>query len=209
MNFSYEEKSMVGEPHRRQFTFSCKVGGMEFDGTASTKKEAKQIAAKAMLYYFEEMLKENASEFSKSSSSGSEIVVPWVIPLLELPSVEQVLDDYRRMRKPHIKPVVDGLRYRKNFFLKLPEANRREAQKILMDHDYLPSMDIVDLAFKALNLKYKIDSLPENALRFSLVDCDYDCVICGHRFELFEKIIQYLKTMLNVCNVDESIDVFT
>lgn len=45
----FVEISDVGPPHCRQFTYECSVGSVKTRATASTKKQAKQIAAKEIL----------------------------------------------------------------------------------------------------------------------------------------------------------------
>lgn len=43
------EISSVGPPHNKEFTFECKIASITTEAKASTKKMAKQIAAKEML----------------------------------------------------------------------------------------------------------------------------------------------------------------
>lgn len=193
-----------GEDHCREFTFECRVGPDQCVGAALTKREAKQIAAKNMLERLEDKSLDSESTSGDSIDSDNQ-TVPWVIPLLEIPSVEEVLNEYRRLKKPYIKPVTDGLRYRKNFFLKLPEPNRREAQRILTIDDSFSPIDVVDQTFKALHINYTVEKVSGNKLRFALIDCDFDCVIFGHPHELYFEVIHYLRTMLNFQNVEESI----
>lgn len=45
----FVEISDVGPPHCRQFTYECSVGSVKTRATASTKKQAKQIAANEIL----------------------------------------------------------------------------------------------------------------------------------------------------------------
>lgn len=45
----YIEISAVGPPHYREFTYDCQLGSFKTRATASTKKQARQIAAKEML----------------------------------------------------------------------------------------------------------------------------------------------------------------
>lgn len=179
----------------------CRIGHNQCNGTAPQKKKARQIAAIKML----ELLDENSLTSDDSADSERFEAVPWVIPLLEMPSVKDVLDEYRRLRKPHIKPVTDPLRYRRNFFLKFPEANKKMAQDILKDDEIFRPIEIIDRVLKALNLKYTVERMQNNNRRFALVDCDFDCVIVGREHELLPKVVNYFKTMLNVQNVEEAI----
>lgn len=45
----FEEVSAEGPPHCREFTYDCRVASITTRAKASTKKQAKQIAAKEML----------------------------------------------------------------------------------------------------------------------------------------------------------------
>lgn len=65
--------------------------------------------------------------------------------------------------------------------------------------------EIVDQALKALNLNYEIKPLasPRGFKRFCLLDTKYDCVIIEHIDTLFVKVIDYLKTMLNIKNLSD------
>lgn len=45
----FKEISDVGPPHCREFTYDCMVASVRTRATASTKKQAKQIAAQEML----------------------------------------------------------------------------------------------------------------------------------------------------------------
>lgn len=199
------EVSVGGADHQRVFTMGCKIGYNQCNGTAPKKREARQIAAKKMLELLDENSLTSVDSDGNSVDSDRFEAVPWLIPLLEMPSVKEVLDEYRRLRKPHIKPVTDPLRYRKNFFLKFPEANKKMAQDILKNDEICRPMEIVDRVLRALNLKYTNERVQNNNRRFALVDCDFDCVIVGREHELLPKVVNYLKTMLNVQNVEEAI----
>lgn len=194
--------SVTGESHQREFTFGCKLGLNEKHGIASTKKEAKQKAACLMLECIgEEFSSDTESSFSESCDPAS-----WVLPLQEIQSVEEVLAEYRRLKKPYIQPVEDGLRNRQNFFLKLPEADRLMAQNLLMCYcaDVISAKDIVDEVCEVLRLKYRLESRRNGLKVFALAETRYDCVIIAKASELFERVIDYLKTMLNLQNPVES-----
>lgn len=137
-------------------------------------------------------------------SINSSDLVPIVIPLLEVPSIEEILADYRRLKKPYIQPVKDGLRYRKNYFIRLPSADRNNAQQALMHNvsSSISAEDIVDQTCRALHLEYEIRAMstPPKYKRFCLLDTKYDCVIIDHIDIIFSKIIDYFKTMLNLQN---------
>ncbi|XP_055308511.1 uncharacterized protein LOC129572558 [Sitodiplosis mosellana] len=202
-----EEISVTGEgSHKPEFTYRCKLGTNETYGVAATKKEAKRIASEEMLKKLEAQLEREDSTSCDSSSICSNEVVPNVLPLMNLPTVEEVLAEYRRLKKPYLQPVVDGLRYRKNFFMNLPAGDRRMAQQVLTNRsDVVSAKEMVDQTCKVLNLKYEIKPMktPPNYLRFCLIDTKYDCVFIEHSNKLFSRIVEYFKTMLKMQNLAE------
>lgn len=54
----YVAVSDIGPPHARIFTFQCVVSSFKEQGTATTKKQAKQIAAKKMLDRIQNLVKD-------------------------------------------------------------------------------------------------------------------------------------------------------
>lgn len=71
----------VGPPHARIFTIRCKVSNFEEDGIATTKKQAKHYAAKAMIDRIRGLMnnsndsykEKNGEEYSPNSSCNSTI----------------------------------------------------------------------------------------------------------------------------------------
>lgn len=177
-------------------------------GKANTKKEARRQASGEMLKLLEALIdKEDTTSCDSISGSsiGSSEVVPNVLPLMELPTVEEILAEYRRRKKPYLQPPVDGLRYRKNFFLNLPAADKCKAQKVLTDNRWNSPEETVFQTCEVLNIKYEIRSMyqPSNFKRFSFVGSKYDCVVIDHADKLFIKVADYFRTMLNIENPAE------
>lgn len=192
-------ESEAGEAHKKEFRYSCNLGDHQSHGIGTTKKEAKQRAAKQMYELID------SSDSSSLSGCENECEnVQWLIPLEELPTVEDILAEYHRLKKQYVSPPNIGIRYRKNFFLKLPLENRMKAEQILIQNhsDGLASArNIVDDVMRTLKLNYNVR--PKSSLFvFTLEDSDYDCVIMSQQSDLYYKVIDYLKTMLNVRNID-------
>lgn len=183
---------MTGEAHQKTFTVNCNVMEHHEFGNGSTKKEAKQNAAKNMLDHF----KDPNSNFLEN------YVTPSPIEIEELPSVEDVLKEYRRLKKQTHTSVNSSIRYRKNFFLKLPEKNQANAKRFLSDNYlYLAGpKEVVKQVFNALNLEFKIQNMPNNRnfKIFTLENANYDCTIIETAERLYERVIEYLKVMLNM-----------
>lgn len=121
----------------------------------------------------------------------------------ELPTVDEVLAEYRKMKcKPTTSAKTD-LRHRKDFFLKLPKENQTNAKQVLMT-DYSNPIEaklIIHKAMQALNLEYEIKKFGADRAIFTLNDPNYDCTIAERPGELFDRVIDYLKTMLNMQKV--------
>lgn len=175
-----------GEPHRPQFTSICKLASIKRTGTFSTKKGAKQLAAKAML--------EVVQNISQNEHQQQ-------VATLDTDSTEKVLRTYRELKKSDQKYTAIQLRKRHKYFEKLPVEDRNAAYDILMKEDeiYGSSKDKVDLTCKALKLKYEIKDVPDHPDRFKvfILHGDYDCVMCEKETNLYDRIIDYFKTMMN------------
>lgn len=198
--YSFDTVEIGGKDHQKEFKTTCTIDNCQRSGVGFQKKEAKQKAAMEMLNYLSETADMDTTSGSESLSICSN--VPWVLPIEELPSVEDVLAEYRRLKSQHyVRPVSSGIRCRKNFFLKLPEENRNQAIQLLT-HKYIGVVspkNIVDAALLVLGLKYKIDTKSCCHI-FSLVDSGYDCVLIGQSYDIYDKVAAYLKVMLNVPN---------
>lgn len=183
---------MTGGPaHQREFTVECKVDGSSCTAKGLTKKKARYFAAEAMLLQLSDI---------EINNNNDQTVKP--LTVLDLPTIEEVIADYRRLKTPHIKPQINLLRIRPNFFLNLPKADRTIARVLLTGKSgiFLGDEEIVHLVCEALKLKYKIEdiSLKNGIHRIFSLDCDYDCVIVATVGTLFAKVIKYFKTMLDI-----------
>lgn len=184
----FEELQASGEPHRPLFTFVCKLSSVKRIGTFTTKRGAKQIAARRVL--------EIIQNFSQNDEKK-------LIATVDAEPPEKTLRRYREIRKLPTKPTTLRLRDRHNFFLRLPEADRNEAIKILMDDSmviYGTNKDKVDLICKALKLKYAITDVPNHQQQFKAFNLieNFDCVLVGKEDNLCDLVIDYMKTMLNL-----------
>lgn len=188
----------TGQDHQKEFTFVCIVDKYQCQGTAKKKQLAKHNAAMTMIKLIEEKIEANelVSENGLANSSVA-------LDVEDLPTVDEVLAEYRRMKNKSSTPLKFNLRHRKDFFLKLPKQNQTEAKRVLMkDHsDPVQARYIVEEAMVALNLKYEIKRFAGNRAIFTLIEPKYDCTIAERYDELFIRVIDYLKTMLNMQKV--------
>lgn len=181
-----------GDPHRPIFTVKCQLSSISRTGTYSTKKGAKQIAARAVL--------DIVQNFTQNEEKQQIATVPQSEP------PEKLFITYRELKNSGIKPKTIRLRDRHQFFLRLPEADRIEAKKYLLSESgiYGTSKDIVDLVCDALKLKYNIYNVPNDVKGrkiFALSNSNHDCVLAGSEPQLYDDVIEHLKTMMNL-NMD-------
>lgn len=181
-----------GDPHRPVFTYKCQLSSISRTGTYSTKKGAKQIAARAVL--------EIVQNFPQNEEQQQLATIAHSEP------PEKLFITYRELKKSGIKPKTIRLRDRHQFFLRLPQDDRIEAIKYLLDESgiYGTRKDIVDLVCDALKLKYDIYNVPNDTKGrkiFALSSTNHDCVLTGSEPQLYDEIIEHFKTMLNL-NMD-------
>lgn len=176
-----------GEPHRPEFTVVCQLAHIKRTGTSSTKKGAKQIAAQAML------------SFVQSISQNED---QQQIATVDAEPIEKTFRTYRELKKSDIKPISIRLRHRHNFFMRLPIEDREAACQIINDYSVNggTSKDKVDLVCKALKQKYDIKEMPNHKHNYKLFVLlgDYDCVITDKEPELYDRILDYFKVMMNL-----------
>lgn len=159
---------------------------MKYTGKASTKKGAKQNAAQAMLAFVQ-----NASQNENQMQIATVVADP----------PDKTFRTYRELKHSDIKPITIRIRDRHNFFLRLPDADRREAYRLLRSNTAAigSSKDIVDLVCKALRLDYEIKDIPGHIQRNKMfvLTGDFDCVIADKEPDLYERIIKYFGRMLS------------
>ena len=183
----FEIQQAYGEPHRPVFTVKCQLSSIIRTGTYSTKKGAKQIAARAVL--------DIVQSFPQNEEQQQLATVQSEPP-------EKLFITYRELKNSGIKPKSVRLRDRHQFFLRLPENDRNEAKKYLLDESgiYGTSKDIVDLVCGALKLKYNIYNVPDDVKgrKIFALKSNHDCVLSGKEPDLYDQVIEHFKTMMNL-----------
>lgn len=176
-----------GEPHRPVFTVFCQLSSIKRTGIYSTKRGAKQLAARAVL------------NIVQSCSLNEEQMQ---IANVRAEPPEKLLVTYREYRQLEIKPAKITLRNRHNFFLRLPKEDRDEIQKILMDESdiYGTEKDKVDLSCAIMKIKYDVRDFPGQLHQYKIFSFknQHDCVLIDKEPDLYDRVINHFKIMLNL-----------
>lgn len=123
---------------------------------------------------------------------------------LDFEPPEKVMRTYRELKKNDIKPEAINLSHRHDFFLRLPDPEREAAIKILQGEEVMfhgnSQLDMLDLVCKAIKVKYEVTNVPNHPQNHKMFvfKGDFDSVHVGSEDELYERVIDYLMTMLNL-----------
>lgn len=187
---SFEVQQASGQPHAPSFTVVCRLASIQRSGQFSTKKGAKQLAAQAMLNVVQQLPSENDDQKQ--------------IAPLDFEPPEKVMRTYRELKKNDIKPEAINLTKRHDYFLRLPETERDAAIKILQgaESEFIDSsrLDMLELVCKAMKVPYEVTAVPnhpKNHMMF-MFKGDFDSVHVGSEDELYERVFDYLMTMMNL-----------
>lgn len=101
----FVEISDVGPPHCRQFTYECIIGSIKTTATASTKKQAKHMAANKMIDKIKDVLPELAAEHNPDAKSIAETEADIIDIFKEIsttfcrPNLSTKIEDYNLVFK--------------------------------------------------------------------------------------------------------------
>lgn len=123
---------------------------------------------------------------------------------LDFEPPEKVMRTYRELKKNDIKPEAINLSQRHDYFSRLPETERDAAIKILQGAESMfvggSRLDMLDLVCKAMKVPYEVSDIPNHPQNHKMFvfKGDFDSVHIGSGDELYERVIDYLMTMLNL-----------
>lgn len=183
------EKDRRGPPHLPEFTFSCTVGIHSADGMSTNKKKAKKTAAEGVLKLIEAYEKANPT-------------VP-AIKEIVLEPTEDVIAEYRRLKKQRPRKVSESLADRHRTLETFPKQQVAEAQAILrsdcLDED-ITAKDKVYMICYTFDIEPVFKEIGRYDRKQKLFEmrgqCDYAFI--GKEPEIWNRVIGFLKTMLNV-----------
>lgn len=183
--FRFDVSRTGGEQHCPIFTATCQVSSIKLFASSSTVKNAKQSAARAVLDIIEN---QNQLQLEPAVSD----------------SPKKIFRLYHEIKKaPRVESAPKTLSNRHNFFLQLPENCRMRAHEILLDESnvYGTNENRVHRTCSALQLEYEIinaNRKKRTNYKIFALKKGYDCVLMGEVPELYDTIIDYFKTMLNI-----------
>lgn len=167
-----------GKDHLPIFSAVCEVSSIKCTAVASNKKDAKQFAARAVL---------DAIQNENDSANQPKTL-------------------FRLHRKHRAntqsKSADDTLRNRHNYFMCLPEEDRNRAREILLDASEkygITNKKKIDIVCAALKLQYNIQNMNQSRSNYKVfsLEVDFDCVHMGKIPDLYDRVVDYFKTMLN------------
>lgn len=181
--YRFHIQAACGTPHAPEFTIVCELSSIKRQGTFSTKKGAKQLAAKLML--------DVVQSFDRPDEQKQ-------VATFTPQPVEKILKTYRELKKSDIKPVSVRFSKRHNYFMRFPQEQRNEVYNILYN-DVNTERNAVDLVCKALKIPYDVTEVTNHPkkVKMFVLRGDFDCVLTGNDEDLWLRTVSYFKTMLN------------
>lgn len=114
----------------------------------------------------------------------------------EVDRLDGIVRTYRDIAKSDLKKLPGTTIFnRYNYFNELEEERVLMARKILKE-DLIP-VDKVQQVFLALGLKYSISNYGQKAF-WELIECDFDACLTAPFDDIYEVVVKYMKTMMNV-----------
>lgn len=175
-----------GAAHAPEFVVECQVASIVRVGVFSSKKGAKQLAAKKVLAVLQDvMMNDELLQIAKSRTD-------------EPP--EKLFKRYYELKKEENK-VKSGVKLgdRYLYFVSLSDEIQSKLKAILND-DGESDMEKVHQVCEAMDCKYNVSPVPNHRQRniFCVeIFCDYDLCFANTVPEVYTEIVNYLKVALN------------
>lgn len=172
-----------GEEHRPIFTARCETSFIKRKATASSKKDAKQLAARAVLDVIQ-------------SESENQLAVA----VLDRSEGLFGLNGEIRSSTPCEWTNGDP----DTFYVRLNKDDRTNARTILMDTsgvDGIMNKTKMDAVCSMLKLEYKIADVVSTGSPYYkafTLENGYDCVMIAKIHDLYDRVVEHFKIMLNV-----------
>lgn len=181
--FSIQQAS--GAAHAPEFVVECQVASIVRVGVFSSKKGAKQLAAKKVLAVLQDLtMSEELLQIAKNRCDEP---------------VEKLFKRYYELKKEETK-VKSGVKLadRYLFFVNLSDDIKTRIKTVLDDAD--TDEEKVYLICQALNCKYNVSLVPNHTRRN--VHCveifsEYDLCFANTVPEVYTEIVEYIRVALN------------
>ncbi|XP_065355933.1 uncharacterized protein r2d2 [Calliphora vicina] len=184
-----------GTPDTPEFVAVCSLASIKRYGVSEKKKDAKQIAAMAMLNVIADNTQplEHQMQVAPMDSTINEV---------EYERYHK-FKTYRELSDTGLGETAPGilLADRHNYFLKFHSHLKKSAWKIIESQNYGSNdqAQVMDL-FHALKIKPRITSYPalktvEKLVQIE-VDCDYDALFLDVESQIYKSVVNYFRDML-------------
>lgn len=182
----FQIQQASGAAHAPEFVVECQVSSIIRVGVFSSKRGAKQLAAKQVLAVLQDLsMNEHLLQIAKKRTD-------------EPP--EKIFKRYYELKKEEIK-VKSGVKLadRYMYFVNLNEETKTEIKKIL-DDESQDDQEKVYLLCQALNCKYEVTLVPNHQKRnvhCVEIFCEYDLCFANTVPEVYIEILDYIRVALN------------
>lgn len=175
-----------GAAHAPEFVVECQVASIVRVGVFSSKKGAKQLAAKKVLAVLQDLgTNEQLLQIAKNRADEPPM---------------KVFKRYFEKKKEEIK-VNTGTKLadRYLFFVNLSEETKSKIKEILNDEND-GDQEKVYLLCQALNCKYEVNAVPNHKTRNVYcveIFCEYDLCFANTVPEVYTEVLDYIRVALN------------
>uniref|UniRef100_A0A1L8DGT8 Putative staufen n=2 Tax=Nyssomyia neivai TaxID=330878 RepID=A0A1L8DGT8_9DIPT len=183
---SFTEIDARGPSHAPTFTYRCEVGEIKRTAEHTTKKGAKQLAAKEMVDVIQKMYPDNKKVLVPLSEAKK----------MEEEQTQRKFKNYREWKNSDLK-TLPGVKLadRHNFFANLADTDpEKYANAMLVFQIAEPDEEEAHLLAKALG--YKLFVTNEPGYTVLEMDCDFETVHIGQRHHIFRDFLSYMRVML-------------
>lgn len=186
---SFELIDSHGPSHAPSFTYECTVSHLKKKGTHSSKKGAKQVAAKAMFDLIQEMYPDD-----------QKILVPVNVAMeAEETRTSSLFKSYREWKNSDSK-FIPGVKLadRHNFFVNLQPEKYQKALAVLDVAE--TDKEKAHLLADALGFPLEVFRVfgEDCELTVLELECDFETVHVGTEEHVYRDFISYMKIMLNM-----------
>uniref|UniRef100_A0A0K8TRN9 Putative staufen n=1 Tax=Tabanus bromius TaxID=304241 RepID=A0A0K8TRN9_TABBR len=185
----FEVVRQSGSPEAPEFEVKCEIASIIRFATFSTKKGAKQLAARKLI---------DILQAAEVEEHEKQVVLLDDCIKHENENLQKKIKTYREYKNSDNK-IVPGmlLRDRHDYFRKLDDEIKKKAYDVLSKYYGSPKEQVADL-LKALGISYKETSFAAafGPMHFIELECEIDVVFADREKNIYQQMLQYFHDML-------------